>query len=189
MNDRGKSVRRSLLASLVCLCLHPAWSDSADSAAAGPATRVTTTLAIEGQVVDPRVLSVEQVAALPSATTLEDIPLVGNDGALHRVLHGYRGVRLIDLVPESSIRAADHNARKRSYLVATASDGYVAVFSWAELYNSAIGGGVWVLFAKEGQPLGDEEGRFALLSSRDTHTGPRHVRWLKSLAVFQLPAP
>jgi hypothetical protein len=54
---------------------------------------------------------------------------------------------------------------------------------------STVGDGVWILVAKDGKPIPDDEGRFALISRLDAHTGPRHVRWLKTISVHQLPAP
>ncbi len=52
---------------------------------------------------------------------------------------------------------------RRSYVVATASDGYEVVFSWAELFVSPIGDTVVVAYERDGGPLGDDEGRIALV--------------------------
>ena len=36
------------------------------------------------------------------------------------------------------------------------------------------------------QPLGDDEGRIAMVSSKDTRTGPRHVKWLQDIEVKKI---
>ena len=52
-----------------------------------------------------------------------------------------------------------------------------------ELSNTEIGAGVLVIFERDGQALGDDEGRIALVSARDTNTGPRHVKWLSHIEI------
>ena len=72
-------------------------------------------------------------------------------------------------------------------MVATATDGYVAVFSWAELFNTSIGAGVLIAFERDGQPLRDGEGNIALVSLADERPGIRHVKWLSRIEVKRLP--
>ena len=71
--------------------------------------------------------------------------------------------------------------------MATATDGHQAVFSWGELYNSPIGRNVLVAVERDGVPLRDGEGRFALVSTADDKPGPRHVKWLARVDVRQVP--
>ena len=37
-----------------------------------------------------------------------------------------------------------------------------------------------------GQPLADDEGRIAMVSTKDTRTGPRHVKWLQGIEVRKI---
>ncbi|MGQ0509379.1 MAG: molybdopterin-dependent oxidoreductase [Betaproteobacteria bacterium] len=100
---------------------------------------------------------------------------------------GYIGLRLVDLLEEADIRRDARHALRRTYVVATASDGYVAVFSWGELFNTAIGQEVLVAYARDGQPLRDGEGRIALVSLADSRAGARHVKWLMRIDVRRVP--
>jgi hypothetical protein len=77
------------------------------------------------------------------------------------------GVRLRDVPDRVKVKTAGHKV----------------VFSWQEIYNSPLGEGMLVYFAKDGVPLGAEEGRIALASLKDTNTGPRHVKWLRKLDI------
>ena len=72
---------------------------------------------------------------------------------------------------------------RQSIVVATAADGYRAVFSWAELMLSPIGDGAFVIFERDGVPLAPSEGPLALVSLRDTQSGPRHVKWLAKVEI------
>jgi hypothetical protein len=76
---------------------------------------------------------------------------------------------------------------RRTIIVATASDGYKAVFSWAELFNTTIGDGVPIVYERDGAPLGNDEGRIALVSLKDIRPGPRHVKWLSAIEVVRVP--
>lgn len=100
---------------------------------------------------------------------------------------GYAGVRLVDLLGEAEIRQDARNAVRRTYFVATASDGYVAIFSWGELFNTAVGADVLVAFERDGKPLRDGEGAIALVSLSDQRAGVRHVKWLSKIEVKRLP--
>ena len=71
-------------------------------------------------------------------------------------------------------------------MVATGNDGYRALFSWHELFNAPLGEGVIVVLAKDGLPLGDDEGELCLVSARDERPGPRRVRYLKSVDVRRI---
>ena len=96
---------------------------------------------------------------------------------------GYGGIRLTDLLEEADIRRDERHALRRTYVVATASDGYHAVFSWGELFNTPVGRDVLVVFERGGAPLQDGEGKIALVSLADEKNGPRHVKWLSRIDV------
>jgi hypothetical protein len=95
-------------------------------------------------------------------------------------------VRLTDILEKAEILTLGHNDVKKMAIIATASDGYKVVFSWSEIFNSPVGEGVMVFFEKNGLPLADDEGRIALVSSKDTRTGPRHVKWLQDIEVRKI---
>jgi hypothetical protein len=90
--------------------------------------------------------------------------------------------------PEGSSLLAEFDKRplRRGQLVSSPGQSDKAVFSWSELYNTSVGEGVLALYAREGKPLGDDEGRIALISTKDSHTSPRHVRWLKDVQVQKI---
>jgi DMSO/TMAO reductase YedYZ molybdopterin-dependent catalytic subunit len=118
--------------------------------------------------------------------TVDDLRRLGRSRGLVEN-QGYAGVRLTDVLEEADIRRDARHALRRSYVVATASDGFKAVFSWGELYNTPVGAGVVIAFDRDGLPLRDGEGRIALVSLEDARPGTRHVKWLSRIEVKRVP--
>lgn len=162
--------RRAALLALAALVSVTA----AAGAGAQEKSSVSTQLSVGGEVQHALALSVD---ALREIGKRREFAKVGP----------YGGVRLVDLLEEADIRRDVPRALRRTYVVATATDGYQAVFSWGELYNSPIGRGALVAVDRDGVPLRDGEGRFALVSLADDKPGPRHVKWLTRIDVRRVP--
>jgi DMSO/TMAO reductase YedYZ molybdopterin-dependent catalytic subunit len=169
------SVSRAL-----ALCTMIAWTTLAgvlapeDGLAQEGGSLVTTRLEVTGEVRRKLSLSVEDLRGLAQRR--------GQASA-----GGYGGIRLTDVLDEADIRRDERHALRRTYVVATASDGYHAVFSWGELFNTSIGREVLVAFERDGSPLQDGEGKIALVSLADEKIGPRHVKWLSRIDVRRVP--
>lgn len=157
----------------------------AEGSAADSSRFVTTSLRVSGAVEHPLNLGVDALRNFP-ARQVAEVPLICQSGANVGKLEQLRGVRLQDILDKAVIEAPDHNDVKKMVIIASASDGYKVIFSWSEVFNSPIGEGVIVFFEKDGMPLADEEGRIALVSTRDTRTGPRHVKWLREIEVRKI---
>jgi DMSO/TMAO reductase YedYZ molybdopterin-dependent catalytic subunit len=150
----------------------------------GAAAQVTTALVVRGNVATPLTLSVADLAKFP-VQRVDDTRVVsgqGNDKAQSRQ---FVGCLLRDVLNAARL-TGDRIDLRKSVIVATASDGYKAVFSWAELVNTVIGDGVIVVYERDGKPLADDEGRIALVSLKDTRPGPRHVKWLASVEAVRV---
>jgi DMSO/TMAO reductase YedYZ molybdopterin-dependent catalytic subunit len=146
---------------------------------------VTEKVTISGEVEHPLNLTVGDLKILP-AQQLGAMPLVCQTGATMSTVESLKGVLLRDVLEKAAIAAKDHNDVKKMVIIAVAKDGYKVVFSWSEIFNSAIGDGVVIFYEKNGQPLGDDEGRIALVSTKDIRTGPRHVKWLSQIEVRKI---
>ncbi len=175
-------LRRRILTLL--LCLGPVLA-FAQPTGTDTSSLVTQTLTISGRVKIGLTLTPEALKAYPIQNPAE-IVVKGRKGETLRVLKGYSGIKLTDLLDKATLVEAAPNDLKKTIVVAIASDDYKAVFSWNELYNTSVGDGVLVLYAKDGKHLGDDEGRIALISINDLGTGPRHVRWLKDIQVRKI---
>jgi len=160
----------------------------AGSALAQSKGQVTTALTIKGSDEREITLSIEDLRVLPKlhvdeTRTVHDPsePKAPTETTRH-----YVGCLLRDVLERAKPVEKGRFGFRRSVVIATASDGYRAVFSWAELYLTPIGDGVLVVYERDGAPLGDDEGKIALVSFKDTRPGPRHVKWLQSIELRTL---
>lgn len=94
-----------------------------------------------------------------------------------------RGVRLAAVLERAGLDERDRFDWRKAVVLATATDGYRAVFSWPELVNTEAGGQVLLAYQRDGAPLEAREGPIALHAPGDLRSGPRHVRNLARLEV------
>ena len=146
------------------------------------AAQVSKTLHISGAVEKPRTLTVEDLKSRPPKS-ISDIRMIDEGGRREQRTQIFTGVLLRDLIDQTQVVERRRRDLRTSVVVATATDGYRAVFSWAELYLSATGDGALVYYELDGKPLDEREGLIALISMKDTRTGARHVRWLQKIEV------
>ena len=131
-------------------------------------------LRVLGDVEAPLALTVDDLRKLPSRRF---------DDRRGGEMRSYTGVLLRDVLNRAKPLERQPRGFRRSIVVATARDGYKAIFSWAELYLSPIGDGAYVVYERDGAPLQAGEGPLALVSLVDTSPGARHVRWLESVEL------
>ncbi|MDR3369346.1 molybdopterin-dependent oxidoreductase [Rhodoferax sp.] len=148
----------------------------------GLLTYVTQSLSVTGAVGHKLDLSIDDLRKLP-AQDLHEITVVSQSQATAGQTETFKGVLLRTLLEKAVILAPGRHDLKKIIIIARASDDYAIVFSWNEIFNSALGDGVLVYFEKNGKPLAEDEGRIAMLSTQDTHLGARHVRWLNAIEV------
>lgn len=123
------------------------------------------------------------LAALPQTTlTQRQTVASSGSGTTDRAVV-YTGVLLRDLLLQTGLASATDRGARTSIIEAVASDGYRAVFSWGELFNSAVGEQAVVITAQDGKALDAAAGPLALRSLAELRPGPRHVRNLCALIV------
>jgi DMSO/TMAO reductase YedYZ molybdopterin-dependent catalytic subunit len=171
-----KLIRFAVLAAAVALTA-PGTAHERDSA-----RYVTHSLAVAGKVREAQTLDLEALAALPR-TEIPDVPMRCSPER-DKGTSTWGGVLLRDLLDRVGVDTDEHHSRNYTYIVATASDGYKVVFSWHEIFNSPVGDGVLVTLDRDGRPL-EEDGRIGLMSTRDTFTCGRHVKWLERIEVLR----
>lgn len=164
-----------------------ALSGSAFSAGkvADPSKFVTTSISVSGAVEHKLTLDVDDLKKFPPQL-LGETKVICQSGANKGNLENLKGVLLRDILEKAKFISPAPNDVRKMAVIASASDGYKAVFSWNELFNSPIGDGVIVFFERDGKSLGENEGRIAMISAKDTRTGPRHVNWLKEIEVRKI---
>ncbi len=144
---------------------------------------VSKEVKVTGDVVNPLTITVDSLKKM-DVKELRDFKIVCQSGLTKDNVESTKGVLLKDILEKAKIAQQDHKDRN-FYIVARASDDYKATFSWAELFNNPAGDETYVLFEQNGKPL-KEKGEMIVISLTDTKTGPRHVKWLKSIEVTRI---
>jgi len=165
----GRVAQAALLGSLMLVAVAPARAQP------------TTAVAIAGNVSDARTMTVDDLRRLPPHR-FEYAPRRGSDAPTDAVARQYTGALLRDVLSAAKPVESKPRELRRSYVVAAASDGYEVVFSWGELFLSPQGDSVFVVYERDGAPLGDDEGKIALVAAGDRGSA-RHVKWLKTLTL------
>jgi DMSO/TMAO reductase YedYZ molybdopterin-dependent catalytic subunit len=147
--------------------------------------QAANTLRVHGNVERELTLGVSdlQGLAVQRVEDVRQIRVAGATGQPGEQKRSYAGVLLRDVLTLARPVEKQRHDLRRSIVVVTATDGYQAVFSWAELFLSPIGDGALVIFERDGAPLPENEGPLALVSLRDTQPGPRHVKWLRKVEL------
>jgi hypothetical protein len=139
-------------------------------------------LRVVGRVASDLSLSIETLRAM-DCLEIDNLPMICGSGEPKGRIGNIRGVLLADVINRAEVLAPEHNDTKKMFVVAASDDGYKAVFSWQEIFNSPNGDSILVVLEKNGQPLYDGCGGVDLLSGRDHLTGPRYVRQLKTVEI------
>ena len=161
------------------------WVLSVDKEILDPMQLMSTNVAISGAVKNKLKLTVADLKKYPSVL-IGETPVICESGATMSKMANARGVLLRDILAKAEFVAPDPNDVRKMAFIATSSDGYKAVFSWAEIFNSPIGEGVIVFYERNGLPLTGDEGQIAMISTKDTRNGPRLIYWLTGIEVRKL---
>jgi len=143
-------------------------------------------LRVTGRVVKPLLLRMADILAMETEE-FQDLFIVCGTGEPRDTIRHCRGVLMEKIIQKADILKGEHNDTKKMFIVALAADGFKVVFSWQEIFNTPIGGGVAVLTEKDGRPLEETRDRIDLISAQDYFAGSRYVRDLKQIEVVLLP--
>jgi DMSO/TMAO reductase YedYZ molybdopterin-dependent catalytic subunit len=162
----------------VCLLSLQVIALAAMPAAAQAPAAAATTLAIAGDVTTPLKLTAADLKAFPRTTVKVDA-----DGQTNT----YEGVLVSELLKRAGapVGPALRGDAIATYIVATASDGYRAVFSIAELDPVFTGSEIMVADTADGKPLFEYQGPLRIVCPKDTR-GARSVRMLERIEVVRL---
>lgn len=145
---------------------------------ASPATQ--TELRIGGNVQTPLTLTVADLKKMPRKTLS-----VVNPRSQKK--ETYEGVPLEEILRKAGVRNGEHlrGAAMSTGVVAEAADGYVVLFSLAELDSGILDGDIIVADTLDGAPLPEKEGPFKIVAPHDKRPA-RWIRMLKSINVVRV---
>jgi hypothetical protein len=139
-------------------------------------------LVVTGRVTRPLELGMEKLRAMDTEE-IADLMIICGDGDPKGNIRNCKGVLLENVIRMADVIKEEHNDTKKMFIVVSGNDGYKVVFSWQEIFNTAVGGGVMVLLERDGKLLDGEQGQLELISAEDYFTGSRYVKGLKNIEV------
>ena len=146
---------------------------SAMQPAAGPAA-----LVVDGDVTKPLSLTAAEFKSLPRTK----VEVRGEKGTVNV----YEGVLASELLKIAGVPLGQmRSGVVASYAIASAADGYQAVFSVAELDPGFTASQVIVADTVDGKPLPDRQGPLRLVAPQDL-MGSRSVRTLRRIQIVRL---
>jgi DMSO/TMAO reductase YedYZ molybdopterin-dependent catalytic subunit len=133
---------------------------------------------ITGAVKQPLTLTADDLAKMPRASVTTN----GNGMETK-----YEGVWLHEVLKKAGVTQGSELRGKAlsSYVLASAEDGYQALFSLAEIDPSFVDSQILLADTANGKPLFGAQGRFRLVVPKDK-PGARSVRLLTKIEVVQL---
>ncbi len=142
----------------------------------------TDAITISGALEKEITITLADISTLPSQT-IPDVAITNHLGEPRGTAKGLRGVLVRDLLANVSFNSESPKVFSEYFLTFIASDGYTAVYSWNELFNSPTGNSVFVITEKEGKKLPEMNERILIITPSDFKTGRRHIKNLKSIVV------
>lgn len=115
----------------------------------------SNTLSITGDIEYPLSLTVDSLKKM-NVVALDSLNIVCQSGAVMNQSASSRGVLLKDILNKAGIKQLNHTDRN-FYIIARASDGYKATFSWAEIFNNPTGDHTYLVLKKTINQLQEKE--------------------------------
>jgi hypothetical protein len=171
-----------IIYALCCLLTAPAFAQShhTDTAKNHP-DYITKAVKIDGLVGKELTLTVADLKKM-KVEEVKNYDVIGKGGVVKSHLNSFTGVLLKNVLSQAQAGARVLKESGQLYIVASASDNFKVVFSWAELFNTPVGDHVYIAFAENGKPILNE-GELVLFTTIDKINGMRHIKWLKEIAV------
>lgn len=145
----------------------------------------TSQFTISGLVEKPVTVTYEDLNK-ESIIKLGDLKITNHLGEFKKEYKNLKGVRLLDVLKKVTITAASPKLLSQYYFVLKASDGYAAVISWNELYNTELGNTFYLITEADNKPQQNAPENILFIAAKDFKTGRRHIKGLTSIEIKQL---
>ncbi|MFD0795665.1 molybdopterin-binding protein [Mucilaginibacter litoreus] len=147
--------------------------------------RATLQFAINGEIEKATVITLDSLKQYKSVE-IGDIKVTDHLGNFKHQDDKLKGVLLKDVLSHSKYKAASPKLLSRFYFICEASDGYKVVYSWNELYNTAVGNQVYIITEKNGIMAEKMPESLQMTSASDFKTGRRYLHNLTRIEVKQV---
>ena len=145
----------------------------------------TSQFTVEGKIKSQFSFSQNDLLAFTSHS-VDSIIIYNHLMQPRKTIKHIKGVLLKDILDKATIDVSSPKLLSEFYITCIASDNYKVVFSWNEIFNSAVGDHVMIITESNGQRGDQMADRIALLSPSDRATGRRYVKGLQKIVFEQV---
>lgn len=141
----------------------------------------TKSFTISGEVKSPLTVSISNFSKFKEAL-IGDIIITNHLGEKKSERKGVKGILLKDILAGVEFNSSPKEL-STFYFVCKASDGYIVVYSWNELFNTNTGNAVYIVTALDGKSASAMDESVLMVSPTDFKTGRRLIKSLASIEV------
>lgn len=157
----------------------------AGSAIAQEAAKPTYQFAITGEVEKGSVITMDSLKQY-KISDIGDIKVTDHTGGFKHQDDKLKGILLKDVLSHTKFKTTSPKLLSRFYFVCSGTDGYKVVYSWNELYNTAVGDHVYIIMEKNGIKADKMPESMQMTSVSDFKTGRRYLHNLDKIVVGQV---
>jgi hypothetical protein len=148
--------------------------------AQNPSDRFT----VSGDVLKAETIDIARLAGYTSAH-LDSMRIYTHDMQPRGLMKNINGVLLKDVLSAIPFNNENPKSLSEYYIECIATDGYIVLFSWNEIFNSEAGKHVMIITSKNGTNTSQLDDRISLISPTDQATGRRYVKWLNRIIIHR----
>jgi len=137
---------------------------------------------VSGEVLKAETIDIAKLAGY-TQVHLDSLRIYTHDMQPKGLMKNINGVLLKDILSAIPFNNENPKSLSEYYIECVATDGYIVLFSWNEIFNSETGKHVMIITSKNGTVAGQLDDRIALITPTDQATGRRYVKWLNKIII------
>jgi hypothetical protein len=146
------------------------------------AQNTSESFTVSGEVLKAETIDITKLTGY-TKVHLDSLRIYTHDMQPKGLMKNIDGVLLKDILTAIPFNNENPKVLSEYFIECEATDGYIVLFSWNEIFNSETGKHVMIITGKNGTNAGQLDDRIALISPTDQATGRRYVKWLNRIII------
>jgi hypothetical protein len=146
------------------------------------AQTISESFTVSGEVLKTETIDISKLSGY-TQVHLDSLRIYTHDMQPKGLMKNINGVLLKDILSAISFNNENPKSLSEYYIECEATDGYIVLFSWNEIFNSETGKHVMIITSKNGTNASQLDDRVALITPTDQATGRRYVKWLNRIII------
>jgi hypothetical protein len=139
---------------------------------------------VSGEVLKEETIDIAKLSGY-AQVHLDSLRIYTHDMQPKGLMKNINGVLLKDILSAIPFNNENPKVLSEYFIECQATDGYIVLFSWNEIFNSETGNHVMIVTSKNGTNITQLDDRMALVSPTDKATGRRYVKWLNRIIIHR----